>query len=98
MIVLGIIACFGVMMGLFCLAGWGMREMENNEGASGLVAVGIVFGIICGVIGLLLHCEQITEMQRERAVEIGFGEYSSKGERTINKDVMFIIGGVKEKK
>jgi hypothetical protein len=93
MLVLGCIVCFGLMLILFCVAGWCMHELEHNEAAGGGVFIGLFFGFVCGISGLLCHWSIIKELQKKRAVDIGYGEYSTKGVRTINKDIEIIISG-----
>ena len=55
--------------------------------------VWIVIGIFC-ICGSFFFCiGSRAEAQRERAVSIGFGEYSKKGERTIDDKIDYIISG-----
>lgn len=96
------IICFIVMAIGFIIAGYGMKDLESSSGDDGARGAffGLLLGIFFGVGGLVFYTETMVNTQKERAVEAGYGEYSKKGVRTINKDIRFIISGnaMKEKK
>ena len=88
-----------VVLMIVCFIGMGYAmhgHLDEVNAGNGVVGFGFL-GMVFLFASFVIYTESMLEEQSERAVQVGRGEYSKKGERTIDDDVMFILSGNGEK-